>query len=271
MLEDLVMDGIFGFAWDFASVSVTTLKRLTFYWGVRNENLKSVSFDTPNLVYLDYTDTVADKYPKVNFGLLVEAKINLRKTDGNATNFIVGLCNVKILNLSSDTLEVLTYCCKAIPLFNNLTHLTIDGNGRIGWKSLPAGLLKNSPNLETLVLLGLLYKSRYGELRWCNPDEKEEEEIPTCLSSSPVKVLKIMEFGSVGPDEIEEQLLEQINYFLEKMPNLEQLIFYIDLQFEEADLIAVFNLLHRLLNGIASSKCHIKIITEELCVSSTVP
>jgi len=46
--------------------------------------------------------------------------------------------------------QVLTYSCDAIPIFNNLTHLTIESNPRVGWQSVP-GLLKNSPNLETLI------------------------------------------------------------------------------------------------------------------------
>jgi hypothetical protein len=60
------------------------------------------------------------------------------------------------LQLSDDNLvvvvvfQVLTYSCDAIPIFNNLTHLTIESNPEVGWQSLP-GLLKNSPNLETLI------------------------------------------------------------------------------------------------------------------------
>lgn len=118
-------------------MSVTTLKRLTFCWEERGENPKSVSIDTPNLVYLKFTDTIADKYPKVNFDSLVEAHIDLRMSVdqmglthfkeeasfedlqkhysegygendlvGNATDFIIGICNVKILYLSADTLQV---------------------------------------------------------------------------------------------------------------------------------------------------------------------
>ncbi|KFK41208.1 hypothetical protein AALP_AA2G099400 [Arabis alpina] len=138
MLEDLVLDEISTCLWDFSSVYVTTLKKLTYGWGGRDENTKSVSFDTLNLVYLEYVDTIANKYPKVNFGTLVEARINLRISDDqiwdvrikaeasssdhsesdeendmdeeentvvNATVFIMGLSNVKILYLSANTLE----------------------------------------------------------------------------------------------------------------------------------------------------------------------
>lgn len=46
--------------------------------------------------------------------------------------------------------QVLTFCCKAIPVFNNLIHLTIETDQDVDWESLP-NLLKNCPNLETLV------------------------------------------------------------------------------------------------------------------------
>ncbi|VVB06230.1 unnamed protein product [Arabis nemorensis] len=104
-----------------------TVKRLIFRRPrMFDQNHKSVSFDTPNLVYLKYSDTIAHKYPKVNFNSFVEASLDLRMTTdqivkakisnddrsppevmvGNATNFLMGICNVKILYLSDHTLEV---------------------------------------------------------------------------------------------------------------------------------------------------------------------
>lgn len=97
-----------------------TLKRLTFF---HDEDPKSVLFDTPNLEYLEY------------FHSLVEAHIGgLRMTDdqsadaaypeedgylekemvGNATDFLMGLCNVRILYLSATALEV---CIDFNPIF----------------------------------------------------------------------------------------------------------------------------------------------------------
>ncbi|KAG2320542.1 hypothetical protein Bca52824_013755 [Brassica carinata] len=43
-------------------------------------NPESVSSDTPNLVYLAYVDTIANKYPEVSFNSLVEAYAGLRLT-----------------------------------------------------------------------------------------------------------------------------------------------------------------------------------------------
>ncbi|CAL9234606.1 unnamed protein product, partial [Arabidopsis halleri] len=78
-----------------------------------------VTFDTPSLAYLEYTDVVAREYPIVNLESLVEAKLDLCYYLGsNPTNLIKGLRNVEVLELSSiHTSEML--CCfrEAIPVF----------------------------------------------------------------------------------------------------------------------------------------------------------
>lgn len=105
--------------WDSCSVSNSSLKRLTIYSeNVDDENPKSVSFDTPNLISLLFSDIVAVKYPKVSFGSLVEASVGVRMRPdhvfygfelseaGDATDFLMGISNVKKLYLSSQALEV---------------------------------------------------------------------------------------------------------------------------------------------------------------------
>ncbi|CAL9225267.1 unnamed protein product [Arabidopsis halleri] len=278
MLEDLVLDDISWCIWDFASVSVPTLRKLTFCWEERDEFPKSVLLDTPNLVYLKFTDTVAGKYPKVNFDSLVEAHIDLRllkpilinyhqgygENDmvGNATDFMMRICNVKTLYLSANTLQVLTYSCDAIPLFNNLTHLTIESNPKVGWQSVP-GLLKNSPNLETLIFQGLIHKAtnKCGDVCLCY---KPREEILSCLSSSPVKFIEILKFGEISDD-----MEKQIKYFLETMPNLEKMILYYNTS-SVGNVIAVSSRLRRLVSKVPSSKCIVQLISDNLSLSSTV-
>ncbi|KAJ0246660.1 F-box/LRR-repeat protein [Hirschfeldia incana] len=279
----LVLDGC-------CSVSHDTLERLVVRRSrTFDETQKSVSFSTPNLVYLKYSDTIADKYPKVEFNSLVEACLNLRMTTdqireakfsyddgsppeemvGNATNFLKGICNVKTLYLSDNSLEVLTYCCKPIPEFNNLIHLTIKTDPHVAWESLPA-LLKNCPKLETLVFEGLHHKfANCGEEDMCLCKSWEEEDIPTCLSSSPVKVLKILKFGEIfGYEDIVEQI-KQVQHFLETMPNLEQLVLYYDTSFDK-DVNEVSAQLQSH-PRVASPKCKISVISDNLCLSSTVP
>lgn len=188
--------------------------------------------------------------------------------------------------------QVLTLCCKAIPTFNKLTHLTIESNTEIGWESLP-NLLMNCPNLKTLIfhvqikpsktscdtffsrekqlnitfsilLQGLLHKAtdRCGDVCRCKPPEN----IPTyCLSSSPVKVLKILMFGEID-DKTE---LEQIKHFLESMPHLEQLIIYCDKSID-GNLVKVSKQLQEI-PRVASAKCKIQVISDNLNLSFTVP
>lgn len=98
------------------SISSKTLMRLTLH--CYDEKPDCVSFDAPNLVYFDYSDNVAGKYPKVNLGSLVEASIDLGMTNdqyaharyvglvGNATDFLMGIRSVQILYLSANTLGV---------------------------------------------------------------------------------------------------------------------------------------------------------------------
>ncbi|KFK38185.1 hypothetical protein AALP_AA3G080200, partial [Arabis alpina] len=135
----------------------------TDFWGI--------TFDTPNLAYF------------------------------NPTNLLKELRNVEVLELSSvDTSEVIYYFRETIPVFSNLFRLTIitDSLG-YGWQVLPV-LLKNSPNLQTLVIKGPLYAEKLRrEYGW------------TC----PVKVLKITEYGG----KLEE--LEQMKRFLKKLSYVE--------------------------------------------------
>ncbi|CAN6836931.1 unnamed protein product [Brassica oleracea var. botrytis] len=155
-------------------VSSKTLKRLMPCSSSAGENPKRVSFDTPNVVYFEYSDNIAYKYPVLNFDSLVEAHIDIKMTYNQKHYFthgldsneeaeifsdpkvlLMGICNVKTLYISYRTLETLNFFCEAIPVFDSFPHLTIDSHtSLVGWKSLPE-LLQNSPNLETLVFKGL--------------------------------------------------------------------------------------------------------------------
>ncbi|KAG7634969.1 FBD domain [Arabidopsis suecica] len=285
VLEELSLLNLAWDRWDSCSVSSKILKRLTLCCAHSSRNPKSVSFDTPNVVYFEYSDNIANKYPKVNFDSLVEASIGIRMTKvqkanaryvsdvdeetemvGNATDLLMGICNVKTLYLSYDTLETLNLCCQVIPVFNNLTHLTIESHPELGWESLP-NLLKSCPNLGTLVFQGLLHKAtdRCGDVCMCQGLENSH----SCLSSSPVKCLKILKFGETNDDDDMEIEMEQIKNFLEKMPNLEQLIIYYESSIDN-DLVRVSSQLQEV-PTVASLKCKIQVISDNLSLSSTLP
>ncbi|KAG7566482.1 Leucine-rich repeat 2 [Arabidopsis suecica] len=300
VLEELVMINLMWGLLDVCSVSNPTLKRVTICCETIDYNPQSVSFDTPNLVYLEFTDVVAIKYPKVNLDSLVEARLGLRLTPyqitrarnsvdgvgeemvGNASDFLMGISNVKILYLSSHTLEVLNFCCKEVPLFKNLTHITIETDEDVGWESLP-NLLENCPNLETIIFKGLHYRDtnqcwderyRFKDTMKCFEDAdrcvcKPWEGTPICLSSSPVKNIEVLKFGEVYSykDDMDRQT-EVIKYFLETMQNLEQVILYFDTPFD--DDLSVLSTELQMLEKVASPKCKIQVISDNISFSSTV-
>ncbi|KAJ0232676.1 hypothetical protein HA466_0289120 [Hirschfeldia incana] len=155
VLEELIVNGMRWHGWESgASVSSSTLKRLTidcehYYhesdYALRHDpneedsddyNLGEplvlpahfgtkiplyVSFDTPNLIYLNYADFAAFNYPLVKLDSLVEARLDVGPSHGqmrardsdefkapwDATNLIMGVHNVQTLHLTSDTLEIL--------------------------------------------------------------------------------------------------------------------------------------------------------------------
>ncbi|KFK39856.1 hypothetical protein AALP_AA3G297400 [Arabis alpina] len=143
----------------------------------RRDDLDShslVTFNTPNLVYLDYSSYVSEDY-HFKLDSLVEARLDLilwkyndsmppvdeyygyDSTKGDATKLVAAIRNVVTLHLSADSLEVFYFCCKNMPEFSNLVNLSFESHKERGWQVLPL-LLKKSPNLETLVIKGLVHE-----------------------------------------------------------------------------------------------------------------
>ncbi|KAH0890115.1 hypothetical protein HID58_052544 [Brassica napus] len=100
----------------------------------------------------------------------------------DVTDLVAGISNVKTLHLSSDSLEVTiatsSYMfhlyCKSVPVFHSLLTLSFESDKEKGWQVLPL-LLNNSPNLETLVIKGLLHKvtDRCGDACVCIAKKKK--------------------------------------------------------------------------------------------------
>ncbi|CDY53732.1 BnaA08g30160D [Brassica napus] len=100
----------------------------------------SISFDTPSLLYLEYSDEVASYYPKVNFPNLVEAvlDLNIQRNDDGLRNYEICVINCFFM------------CFESMPAFNNLKMLRISGSVHpVGWQAMPV-FLQNCPHLETV-------------------------------------------------------------------------------------------------------------------------
>ncbi|XP_010516180.1 PREDICTED: F-box protein At1g56610-like [Camelina sativa] len=197
------MHDIEWFRWESCTVSSPTLQVFKFSYNDEGEADRdrcplSVSFDTPNLLYLDYSDDVGRKYPLLQFGLLHGSKIRLQTIDeeeaanedeeedeeaADASAFFLGLTQVRKLYLVADTIEVLTFQCQQIPLFQQLMTLDVECHRSLGY------LLNNSPQLQALVLHGLFHDNAdtCGQLCPCGAADL------SCLSTSPVKMVKIFE------------------------------------------------------------------------------
>ncbi|KAL1189774.1 putative F-box/LRR-repeat protein [Cardamine amara subsp. amara] len=97
------------------TVSSATLQRLTIIYrsnvGFGAFDFRSIIFDIPSLIYLEYSDSVPDEYPIVSLDSLVEAKLNLGsrmlKNKSNPTNLIKGLIcfGVFFINVLTDLMH----------------------------------------------------------------------------------------------------------------------------------------------------------------------
>ncbi|KAL1205219.1 F-box/LRR-repeat protein [Cardamine amara subsp. amara] len=212
-------------------VSNPSIKRLTIHHNGpnhREECHHGCWLLTPSLVYLDYSSYVAKQYD-VDFGSLEEARLDLRSWErliddedifGDVSNLVEGISNVKTLHLSSDSLEVFHLYCDTMPMFNNLLTLSFESDKEKGWQVVPL-LLTNSPNLQTLVIKGLVHQvtDRCGDFCVCTPKRKTKrkkmEERVCCLSTCQVKVLNISGYQGTCRE------LKQMRHFLGNLKCLE--------------------------------------------------
>ncbi|KAG2305972.1 hypothetical protein Bca4012_084811 [Brassica carinata] len=223
--------------WD-GSVSSQTLERLVYRRDDDSSSPKPcVTFDTPGLVYLEYSDVVADKYENLRLDSLVEVRLDLQLTGdqilrknaakdsvgyvpGDVSKLFTGIKNVKILCLSPNALDTLYYRGgRSILVFNNLICLSLGsdrpygGSPYIFWRLLPY-LLLSSINLQTLIIKGLVhYAKQAWEGVWIQPISWDD--VSESLSSCGVKVLQISGYEGTGEE------LSHMERFLGKLSRLE--------------------------------------------------
>ncbi|XP_018478320.1 putative F-box protein At1g21990 isoform X2 [Raphanus sativus] len=238
VLEELLVryDPCSDFGCTVFSSSVAVLnpcvKRLTFSCPFRCylDHILGQVFRTPGLVYLDYSSFVSRLYHVDHMSSLVEARLDIlmepllddddSEDDGgdilpDVTNLVAGISNVKTLHLSSDSLEVFHLYCKSMPVFHKLLTLSFESHKERGWQVVPL-LLNNSPNLETLVIKGLVHQVTSACV--CTARKKKKKIMKgkvCCLSTCQVKVLKVLGYGGTKRE------LNQMKHFLGNLKCLE--------------------------------------------------
>ncbi|KAF3577946.1 hypothetical protein DY000_02034757 [Brassica cretica] len=102
-----------------------------------------------------------------------------------------------------------------MPVFHKLLTLSFESDKERGWQVVPL-LLNNSPNLETLVIKGLVHRvtDRCGDACVCVARKNKEEEV-CCLSTCQVKVLKVSGYRGTRRE------LNQMKHFLGNLKCLE--------------------------------------------------
>lgn len=231
VLEELVLDDLRWEQWKWSrSVSSRSLRRLTIRrtnFDADMSDLGNITIDTPSVTHLEYDDFVPSSYLVVNLNSLVEVTLSTVLTvdhvyeylpsdtdniTSDPTNLFKGMRNVQIMNvLFYECVEVFYRFRGAVPVFENLSHLSIKTNSNDCWHGLII-LLNHCPNLHTLTIKGTLHYQVYNRSDCCD-----------CLSeysflvSCPVKVLKITEYGGTS-----DEFIQLIN-ILEKLSRLELL------------------------------------------------
>ncbi|KAF3582813.1 hypothetical protein DY000_02033737 [Brassica cretica] len=231
-------------SWEWFSYDETDEENIRVDSRCLTHEFDNVSFDTPALTYLEYSDYVPKEYLIVNLNSLVEANLNLWVDEEgvwrpyHATTFypmtmINRLKNVGILSLTSEAVEIFDVLNESIPMFVMVSQLSLALSERC-WFSL-TNVIKKFPNLKTLIIEGSVHYD-YSEY--------------SCLLSCPVEVLKINEYyGSVNE-------LEQMKHFLGKLPCLGLVEVCARATSSEAKLQIMADLL---MIPRASSKCKIQL------------
>ncbi|KAF8047649.1 hypothetical protein N665_2896s0001 [Sinapis alba] len=209
---------------------------------------QTVRFQAPSLVFLDYSSFVFKKYEVDDLVSLVEARLCLKlwwsithfdydddydydndggyyygyscpPIFGDVTCLVAAVVIHKRFIYIMD--QVFHFCCKSMPIFNNLVHLSIESNKNKSWQVMPL-LLKSCPTLHTLVFKGLVHRltNRCGDACPCNPQNPKKRKMKKkkkvcCLHTCRVKVLEILDYGGCF------QEVEQMRHFLGNLECLE--------------------------------------------------
>ncbi|CAA7039000.1 unnamed protein product [Microthlaspi erraticum] len=204
-------------------VSSESIKRLVV--SVVNLPNDAVWLFTPALVFLDYSSCVPCYFGEVVLDSLVEARLDVRfwesptddddgygDFDGDVTNLVAGISNIKSLHLSPNSLE-------------GLVHKVTNGCGDV-CPCIPNNRKKRKMMMKVEV-----------------EEEEEEEDVDDtscCLWSCQVKVLEISRYRGMWRE------LEQMRHFLGNLKYLETVNIYLHQEVKSSSYLRVTSDLKKL-------------------------
>ncbi|XP_027149571.1 putative F-box/LRR-repeat protein At5g41840 [Coffea eugenioides] len=187
------------------------------YDAPRHDGEHQVIFNVPNLTHFSYSAPAIGVNFIQNLNSLVEASIGAglckdQLNSRDAIDHLIRVKTVKSLSLRQDILEALYDSQDFLPIFKNLTSLTLvcscnpdETDHILSWKAL-ASLFGKAPSLEALtfwkVCLGNVIENEELECLF-------SEALPICF----IKLLKEIEFKFLYKEE-EECQLKLIEYLL---------------------------------------------------------
>ncbi|KAL0013967.1 hypothetical protein SO802_001036 [Lithocarpus litseifolius] len=199
-------------------VLVPTLKTLDIQWPVDDCWLYKLRINTPALERFHFFGGLGEYVVLENLSNLVETIIELEDDYSNTVDeikkiwdFMESLYNVVSMKFNLGTAEILCYGpMDGLPMFNNLTSLTFNGNiwpSRYMWPAVKL-LLCQAPKLQAL---GFELTS-LGNHNYCPPDHYLEyrmqkmDYVPECLSSH----LTTCYYKGFSGHEVEMELVRQV-------------------------------------------------------------
>ncbi|KAL2943741.1 hypothetical protein RDABS01_032088 [Bienertia sinuspersici] len=233
LLKELVIEGC---DWNGGDLYFTNplLRSLTFHAGIGGPldqlNGCTIYMDLPNLVQFNYFECLAEQYEIRNLNSVREAQVDIHFNDDEfeeqdlcdaILDLITGVYCCQSLHLSSQCLEALTSGEFELPIFRNLTQLTLALGYDVSWNDVLLDFLNSSPSLESLTLVqGFLQRWQCSQ-----PDDDEflikDEEVPPCVKFR-LKFINIKDFRGFKGE------MQMIIYFLENANILEEMVLHWD-------------------------------------------